>query len=137
MAGTLRWFRAKRTPISSPPKLMPPRSLTKDGGASNRLLSEPPTPQRQHRPDGLGQAQHPSAVEKSVNRADRRGTGKCEYEPTTALLKRVEHHLAKRLLLAASFILWAIDQLLRSGRLAMFIGDAVVSAYVLDLFWII
>jgi len=45
--------------------------------------------------------------------------------------------LVKRLLLAASFILWAIDQFLPSGRLAMFIGDAVVSAYVLDLFWII
>jgi hypothetical protein len=45
--------------------------------------------------------------------------------------------LAKRLLLAASFILWAIDQLLPSGRLAMFIGDIVVSAYVVDLFWII
>ena len=45
--------------------------------------------------------------------------------------------LAKRLFLAASFILWAIDQFLPSGRLAMFVGDAVVSAYVLDLFWII
>jgi hypothetical protein len=45
--------------------------------------------------------------------------------------------LAKRLLLAASFIFWAIDQLLPSGRIATVIGDAVVSAYVLDLFWII
>jgi hypothetical protein len=45
--------------------------------------------------------------------------------------------LVKRLLLAASFVLWAIDQFLPSGRLAMFVGDAVVSAYVLDLFWII
>jgi len=45
--------------------------------------------------------------------------------------------LVKRLLLAATFILWAIDQLLPSGRLAMFIADAVVSAFVLDLFWII
>ena len=45
--------------------------------------------------------------------------------------------LAKRLFLAASFVLWAIDQFLQSGRLAMFVGDAVVSAYVLDLFWII
>jgi hypothetical protein len=43
----------------------------------------------------------------------------------------------RRLLLAGTFILWAIDQLLPSGRLAMVIGDAVVSAYVLDLFWII
>jgi hypothetical protein len=45
--------------------------------------------------------------------------------------------LLKRLFLAASFVLWAIAQLLPSGRLAMFIGDAVVSAYVLDLFWIV
>jgi hypothetical protein len=45
--------------------------------------------------------------------------------------------LAKRLLLAASFIFWAIDQLLPTGRLATFIGDAVISAYVLDLLWII
>ena len=41
------------------------------------------------------------------------------------------------MLLAGTFILWAVDQLLPSGRLAMFIGDAVVAAYVLDLFWII
>ena len=45
--------------------------------------------------------------------------------------------LLKRMLLAGTFILWAVDQLLPSGRLAMFIGDAVVAAYVLDLFWII
>ena len=45
--------------------------------------------------------------------------------------------LLKRLLLAGTFILWAIDQLLPPGRLAMVIGDVVVSAYVLDLFWII
>ena len=45
--------------------------------------------------------------------------------------------LAKRLLLASSFVLWAIDQLLPTGRLALLIGDVVVSAYVLDLFWII
>jgi hypothetical protein len=47
------------------------------------------------------------------------------------------HTLLKRLLLAASFIFWAIDQLLPSGPAATFIGDAVVSIYVLDLFWII
>ena len=43
--------------------------------------------------------------------------------------------LAKRLLLAAAFIFWAIDQLLPPGRLATFIGDAVISAYVIDLYW--
>jgi hypothetical protein len=45
--------------------------------------------------------------------------------------------LVKRVLLAGTFILWAIDQFLPSGRLAMVIGDVVVSAFVLDLFWII
>ncbi len=45
--------------------------------------------------------------------------------------------LLKRLLLAGTFVLWAIDQLLPPGRLAMFLGDAVVAAYVLDMFWII
>jgi hypothetical protein len=43
--------------------------------------------------------------------------------------------LLRRLLLAAAFILWAVDQLLPPGQLAMFIGDAVISAYVLDLYW--
>jgi len=44
--------------------------------------------------------------------------------------------LVRRLLLAGTFILWAIDQLLPSGRLAMVIGDVVVAAFVLDLSWI-
>lgn len=43
--------------------------------------------------------------------------------------------LLKRLLLAGAFIFWAIDQLLPPGRLATFVGDAVISAYVIDLFW--
>jgi hypothetical protein len=45
--------------------------------------------------------------------------------------------LAKRLLLAGTFILWAIDQFLPPGRLATIVGDFVVSAYVVDLYWII
>jgi hypothetical protein len=45
--------------------------------------------------------------------------------------------LLKRLLLAATFVIWAVDQLLPSGRLATFIGDVVIAAYVLDLFWLI
>ena len=44
--------------------------------------------------------------------------------------------LLKRLLLAATFVIWAVDQLLPSGRLAAFIGDAVIAAYVLDLYWL-
>ena len=52
-------------------------------------------------------------------------------------LKPNRRTLMRRLLLAGTFILWAIDQLLPSGRLAMVIGDAVVAAYVLDLYWMI
>jgi hypothetical protein len=45
--------------------------------------------------------------------------------------------LPKRLLLAATFVIWAVDQLLPSGRLATVIGDLVIAAYVLDLYWLI
>ena len=45
--------------------------------------------------------------------------------------------LARRLLLAGAFLLWAIDQLLPAGRAALVIGDVVISAFVLDLLWII
>lgn len=44
--------------------------------------------------------------------------------------------LLKRLLLAATFLIWAVDQLLPSGRLATFVGDVVIAAYVLDLYWL-
>jgi len=44
--------------------------------------------------------------------------------------------LFKRLLLAATFVIWAVDQLLPSGRLATVVGDMVIAAYVLDLYWI-
>ncbi len=44
--------------------------------------------------------------------------------------------LFKRLLLAATFVIWAIDQLLPWGRLATLIGDVVIAAYVVDLFWL-
>jgi hypothetical protein len=43
--------------------------------------------------------------------------------------------LLKRLLLAAAFIGWGVDELLPAGRAALFLGDAVIAAYVLDLFW--
>jgi len=45
--------------------------------------------------------------------------------------------LLKRLLLAATFMLWAIDQLLPAGKVATVIGDIVIAAYVLDLYWLI
>lgn len=44
--------------------------------------------------------------------------------------------LLKRLLLAATFVIWAADQLLPAGALATFIGDVVIAAYVLDLYWL-
>jgi hypothetical protein len=44
--------------------------------------------------------------------------------------------LLKRLLLAATFVAWAVDQLLPPGAVATFLGDLVIGAYVLDLFWI-
>jgi hypothetical protein len=44
--------------------------------------------------------------------------------------------LFKRLLLAATFVIWAVDQLLPPGRFATLIGDLVIAAYVLDLFWL-
>jgi hypothetical protein len=50
-------------------------------------------------------------------------------------LKSSGHTLWKRLLLAAAFIGWAIDQVLPSGRVATFLGDAVIAAYVIDLYW--
>jgi hypothetical protein len=52
-------------------------------------------------------------------------------------LKPARRTLLKRLLLASTFLLWSIDQLLPAGKPATILGDIVVSAYVLDLFWII
>jgi hypothetical protein len=45
--------------------------------------------------------------------------------------------MLKRLLLAATFVLWAIDQLLPAGKVATFVGDVVIAAYILDLYWLI
>ncbi len=45
--------------------------------------------------------------------------------------------LLKRLMLAATFVTWAVDQLLPPGRLATFLGDVVIAAYVLDLYWLV
>lgn len=43
--------------------------------------------------------------------------------------------LFKRLLLAATFLTWAVVQVLPPSRLATFLSDAVVAAYVIDLYW--
>jgi len=59
------------------------------------------------------------------------------YAVLQVRLKPDGRTLAKRLLLAGTFILWAVDQFLPAGQLATFVGDVVVAAYVLDLFWII
>ena len=45
--------------------------------------------------------------------------------------------LLKRLMLAATFVTWAIDQVLPAGPVATFLGDVVIGAYVLDLYWLI
>lgn len=45
--------------------------------------------------------------------------------------------LLKRLLLAATFLTWAVVQVLPPSRLATLLGDAVVAAYVLDLYWMV
>jgi len=50
-------------------------------------------------------------------------------------LKPARHIFLRRLLLAAAFLLWAVVQWLPPGRLGVFLGDAVIAAYVLDLFW--
>jgi hypothetical protein len=44
--------------------------------------------------------------------------------------------LWKRLLLAATFVTWAVNQLMPPGWLATFTGDVVIAAYVLDLYWL-
>jgi hypothetical protein len=51
------------------------------------------------------------------------------------ILKPTRGILFRRLLLAAAFVAWAVDQLLPVGYLATAVGDAVISAYVLDLYW--
>lgn len=50
-------------------------------------------------------------------------------------LKPPRVRLLKRLMLAAAFIGWGVDELLPAGKVALFLGDAVITAYVLDLFW--
>jgi hypothetical protein len=50
-------------------------------------------------------------------------------------VKPARRVLLKRLVLAAAFLLWAVVQLLPAGRTAVFLGDIVIAAYVLDLFW--
>ncbi len=45
--------------------------------------------------------------------------------------------LFKRLLLSATFICWAVDQLLPASPAATFVGDIVIAAFVLDLYWIV
>ena len=52
-------------------------------------------------------------------------------------LKLPRRKLLKRLILATGFLLWAVDQVLPAGRLTVFLGDAAIAAFVLNLFWII
>ena len=57
------------------------------------------------------------------------------YALLQARLNQSRGALLRRLLLAGAFIGWGVDQLLPAGRAALFLGDAVIAAYVLDLFW--
>lgn len=57
------------------------------------------------------------------------------YSALQFRLKPSPRLMMKRLLLAGAFLLWAIVQLLPPGKLNVFLGDAVIAAYVLDLFW--
>jgi len=45
--------------------------------------------------------------------------------------------LLKNLLLAATFILWGIVQLMPQGALSHKLGDLVIALYVADLAWVI
>jgi hypothetical protein len=58
------------------------------------------------------------------------------YALLQILLKPPLTTLLKRLLLAGTFLTWAIDQLLPPGRAATILGDVVIAAYVLDLYWL-
>jgi hypothetical protein len=58
------------------------------------------------------------------------------YALLQVFLKPPRSILFKRLLLAATFLMWAIDQLLPPGRAATVLGDVVIAAYVLDLYWL-
>lgn len=52
-------------------------------------------------------------------------------------LKPPRATLLKRVVLGGAFLLWSVVQLLTPGRIAVFLGDAVIAAYVLDLFWMV
>jgi len=45
--------------------------------------------------------------------------------------------LLKRLVLAAAFVLWAVEQLITPGRLTLALDDTVIAGFVLDLIWLI
>jgi hypothetical protein len=44
--------------------------------------------------------------------------------------------LFKALIVSSAFMLWGVDQLLPSGRVAMTLGDVVITLYVIDLAWL-
>jgi hypothetical protein len=59
------------------------------------------------------------------------------YAALQIRLKPARGTLLKRLLLAATFVIWAVDQLLPPGRVATVVGDVVIAAYVVDLYWLV
>jgi len=53
-----------------------------------------------------------------------------------ALLRPKPLDLFKALIVSLAFILWGVDQLLPSGRVATTLGDVVITLYVIDLAWV-
>lgn len=64
------------------------------------------------------------------------GRGGAGYALLQVFLKPPLGTLLKRLLLAATFLTWAVVQVLPPSRTATLLSDAVVAAYVLDLYWL-
>ncbi len=61
----------------------------------------------------------------------------CGYAVLQSRLSLDRKILLRRLVLAAAFVGWAADEMLPEGRVATFLGDLVIFAFVLDVFWMI
>jgi hypothetical protein len=59
------------------------------------------------------------------------------YALFQSYIKPSREILLKRLVLAAAFVLWALDQLIPPGRLTLFLDDTIIAGFVLDLIWIV
>ena len=61
----------------------------------------------------------------------------CGYAVLQRQLSLDRTILLRRLVLAAAFVGWAAADMLPEGRMATFLGDLVIFAFVLDVFWMI